>query len=900
MTQSPDPQALFQQAISFHQNGQLDDAERLYRQCIEALPPSAEPYQMLGVLMLRQGRNGEALDLFDAGLKINPNNAEAHGNCGNALKGLGRFEEALVAYDKAIAINPVFVGAHYNRALMLQELRRFEAALVGYKKALALQPHFIEALHNCGILLMAMSRDQESLAFLSQAIALRPDFAEGWLNRGKALRNLGRHDEALENFEKVVAIQPDFVNAILIRGDLLLREFQQVDAAMADFERVVALNPDLVEAWNAYGNALYETGRLEESLECFDRALVIDPGFAATHYNRGLLLHKKKYFNEALASYDRALAIKPDYIEALHNRGTVLLDMKCDAEALASIDKALSLRPGSAETLYNRGNALRNLQRYDEALMNFDQALAVKSDFTDALYNRGVTLRELNRYEEALASYDKALAIKPDFAAALHNRGVVLEGLHRFDEALASYERARAIDSNHIFALGGAASAALHLCAWPKTTKFGEEIVTHVAESKSVIQPLTLLGYNDNPALQLQCAKRIIQDKIRTKPRPIWDGTAYHHDKIRVAYLSADFKMHPVAVALAELFERHDRSRFEVFGISLGPDDGSELRARLAGTFDQFYDVQQKDSRTIAELLRGLEVDIAVDLNGHTEGGRSDILAHRPVPVQVNYIGYAGTTGADFMDYVIADKIVLPFDQQPYFTENIVHLPDHYLAGDSRLVIAEENLSRIEAGLPEKGFVFCCFNNNWKITAPIFDIWMRLLTSVPDSVLWLRGTNPSARRNLRLEAGARGIEPQRLVFASKVELSDHFARHRLADLFLDTFPFNAHSTASDALRSGLPLVTCIGKSFSSRVAASLLHAAGVSELIAHDLEDYERLALNLARDPVRLESLRLRLRQNRITHPLFDADRFRRGIEAAYTQMWEIAERGEVAKSFSV
>ena len=355
-----------------------------------------------------------------------------------------------------------------------------------------------------------------------------------------------------------------------------------------------------------------------------------------------------------------------------------------------------------------------------------------------------------------------------------------------------------------------------------------------------------------------------------------------------------------MACLIAELLERHDSARFEIIGVSCGPDDRSEMRARLVAAFDQFVDVRGKSDAEVARLLSELKVDIAVDLNGYTRDCRPGILAHRPAPIQVNYLGFPGTMGADFIDYIIADEVVLPFDQQRFYSERIVHLPDCCQPNDRRRQIADRTPARAEVGLPEHGFVFCSFNNSWKITPEVFDVWMRLLKAIDGSVFWLR-EDAAVERNLRKEAAARGIDPGRLIFAPPMKrLEDHLARHRLADLFLDTLPYNAHTTASDALWVGLPVLTCMGNAFAGRVAASLLNAIGLPELVTHSIEDYEALALRLAKDPSLLEGYRNRLATNRLTHPLFDTDRFRHHIEAAYLQMWEIWQRGEQPRSFAV
>jgi predicted O-linked N-acetylglucosamine transferase (SPINDLY family) len=408
------------------------------------------------------------------------------------------------------------------------------------------------------------------------------------------------------------------------------------------------------------------------------------------------------------------------------------------------------------------------------------------------------------------------------------------------------------------------------------------------------------LGVSDSPHDQLLCSRTWARDKCPASPVPIWKGERYRHDRIRVAYLSADFRMHPMSYLIVGLFEHHDRGRFETIGISFGPDDRSEIRTRVKGAFEDFIDVRSKSDLEVARLMRELEVDIAVDLMGYTQYDRMGILALRPAPVQVSYIGFPGTMGADFIDYILADRFVIPEEHHACYTEKVVYLPDTYLANDSKRVIADRTPARAEAGLPEQGFVFCSFNNNYKISPPVFDVWMRLLDKVEGSVLWLLESNAVAVRSLRQEAANRGIAPERLVFAPIVKVEEHLARHRLADLFLDTLPYNAHTTACDALWAGLPVVTCLGTTFVGRVAASLLNAIGLNELITRSLEEYEALALELATNRKRLAGIKSKLAQNRETYPLFDTDRFRRHIEAAYTTMWERSQRGQPPESFAV
>ena len=676
---------------------------------------------------------------------------------------------------------------------------------------------------------------------------------------------------------------------------------QRPDEALASYERAIALQPHFAEAFYSRGNAFRELRRPDEALVSYDRAIALRPDYAEAFNNRGFLLWELKRFDEALASCERAIALKPDYAGAVNNRGNALRELKRPGEALASYDRAIALMPDHAEAFNNRGVVLSELKRPDEALASCERAIAFRPDYAEAFNSRGNAFRELKRPNEALASYDRAIALKPDDADAVYNRGVALMDLQRLDEALASFDRAVAAKPDQSYAFGQAADCVIKLCDWDRRVRFAADLNAHVSGKKSIVAPLVLLAYSDDPGLHLQCARNNIEDEVPFLPRPLWTGATWRHDKLRVAYLSADFRQHPVAHLMAGLFEQHDRSRFEIIGVSFGVDDGCEMRKRLVAAFDQFYDVRSKSDAEAAKLLHDLQVDVAVDLMGHTQDSRPGILAYRPAPIQATYLGFPGTTGAPFIDYLIADRTVVPFEHQPFYTERIVHLPDSYLVNETERNIAAGSPSRREAGLPEKGFVFCCFNNNWKIAPDVFSVWMRLLREVEGSVLWLACGSEGAERNLRKEAQARGVDPLRLVFAGRLpRFDDHLARHRLADLFLDTLPYNAHATASDALWAGLPVLTCEGTAFAGRVAASLLYAVGLPELVTHCLEDYEALALKLATDPPRLQSIRRKLEANRLSHPLFNTDRFRRHIEAAYATMWETWQRREPPASFAV
>jgi len=725
-----------------------------------------------------------------------------------------------------------------------------------------------------------------------------PEIANA-LQKAVALHQQGQLAQAARLYQTILRQAPNHIGAQRLLG-LIECQRGNFTAAVQLIGQALKLDPKDASAHSLIGYALLELKRFEEALASCDRALAIKPDFPEALNNRGIALLGLTRHEEALASCDRALGIRPDFAEALINRGNALLQLARHEEALASCDRALAIRPDYAEALNNRGLALLALARHGEALASYGRALAIKPDYVEALSNRGNVLLELRRHEEALANHGRALAIRPDHAGALNNRGNALLELRRHEEAAKDFERLLAVKSDWDYAQGNMLHSQLNCCDWKDYSRNVELIVNDVVAGKRAAHPFIFLSVSEAPRDQLQCARTFSRDRYAASAHALWKGERYHHERIRVAYLSADFHRHAVAYLTAGLFEAHDKSRFEITAISFGPDSKDDMRTRLETSFDHFIDVRSKSDRDVALLLKELEIDIALDLKGYTEHGRTGILAFRAAPVQVNFLGYPGTMGADYIDYILADRFVIPKDLHSFYTEKVAYLPDTYQANDSKRRISEHTPTRAEAGLPETGFVFCSFSDSYKITPPVFDAWMRLLHQVAGSVLWLLGGNAAAIRNLRRNAERRGVAPDRLVFAPRVKLEDHLARHRLAGFFLDTLPYNAHTTASDALWAGLPVVTCVGSSFAARVAGSLLNAVGLAELITDNLEDYEALALKLVRDKNLLAAIKAKLAQNRETFPLFDTDRFRQHIESAYETMWERYQRGEPPASFTV
>jgi protein O-GlcNAc transferase len=637
-----------------------------------------------------------------------------------------------------------------------------------------------------------------------------------------------------------------------------------VQAAIETYGRCLSLSPDSPEIYNNLGTALDRAGRLEEAVECFRRALLLNPAYVRPLVNLGRVLRLQGRASEALAILERALVVSPNNSPALTNLGFVLIDIGRRTEAMQHLRRALALEPGLAEAHHGLGRALAYTGDMAGACDNLRRAIKLKPELLEAYLLLASSLFVLRQLPDALAVLDTYLERRPD-------------------------------DQN---ALATALNCSQNMCEWAGVKRALDRLRGLPAERPHA-QPFTLLGVSDDPAEHLLAA-RVRAATIARSAAVLHRPSVARREKIRVAYVSGDFHEHATSFLIAELLELHDRAGFEIFGVSFGPHDRSPLQRRVLGAFAEYLDAKDSSDVEIASWLAEREVDIAVDLKGYTGYARPGIFAHRPAPVQVSYLGYPGTMAAPFMDYLIADPFLIPEAEQRFYTEKIAYLPDSYQANDRQRRIAGRMPTRVEAGLPESGFVFCCFNVSWKITASVFDVWMRLLHAVPGSVLWLLADNDWAMQNLRREAGARNIAPERLVFCPRADNAGHLARHRLADLFLDTFPCNAHTTASDALWAGLPLLTCAGRTFASRVAGSLLHASGLAELVASSLGEYERLALELTRDRARLASLRARLMQDRETLPLFDTPRFCRHLEAAYRRMWITQREGRAPETFAV
>jgi predicted O-linked N-acetylglucosamine transferase (SPINDLY family) len=704
--------------------------------------------------------------------------------------------------------------------------------------------------------------------------------------RGLAFHREGRLDEARGLYRQVLKLEPRHFDALHLLG-ALTHQLGDAKSALDLLDQALTVRADQASVYSNRGNVLRALGCLDAALVSYATALSLEPNFVNALNNQGLVLNQLGRNEESVASYRRALAIDPRHADAASNCGLACQSLNRHQDALQCFGQVLELRPQDAVTYFNCANSLKVLGHLEAAVLHYEQAIMLDPANANALNNRGVVLNMLGKPIEAADSFAAASAIRSDFSEALYNEGLVRLDFKQFERAIECFEEALVHQPGMNTVPGVLTHTRMHLADWSGLDADNPAFERQIRAGQGAAQPFSELALTDSGELQKMAAHLWIEGLTASLPAmPV-----LHHyprrQRVKLAYFSADFHNHATAYLMAELFELHDKTKFELIAFSFGRIKNDEMSLRIRQGFERFIDVQGRTDLQIAQLARELEIDIAVDLKGYTTDSRPAIFAHRVAPVQVSYLGFPATMGADFMDYLIADRALVPQASQCFYTEKIAYLPGSYQVNDRQRKIADTVWTRQQAGLPETGFVFCCFNNNYKIMPATFDGWMRILAQVPGSVLWLYVDNDMAAANLSREAQARGIDAKRLVFAQRMPLAEHLARHRLADLFLDTLPCNAHTTASDALWAGLPVLTCTGEAFASRVAASLLMALDLPELVTPDQAAYEALAVELALQPQRLALIKQRLLAQRETSPLFDTPRYARELEALYLRMHE-------------
>jgi len=781
------------------------------------------------------------------------------------------------------------ISTSYTKRLLIEASNLYQKgkwiqAKKLYLELIKLIPNDAELLKNLGMIEMQCGNLQESVFFLKKSILISPNQSNILFYIGNIYLALGRHEEAILKYDLAIKLNPNFAEAYNNRGNAQ-QEIDSFEDALTSYSQAISIDCHYVDAFNNQGNVLVELSRFDEALVSYSNAISLNISDPELFFNRAICFDKLKKFDEALVDYDKAIAIDSGYTEAYFNRGVVHNQLKDFDNAILDYGHAIKLKPDYAKAYINRGNVLLQLKRFNDALVDYDEVIALGFEDEETYLNRGRAFYELKWIDDALISFDKAIELKVDNCAAYLAKGLALQDQKRHDDALFYLESASKIEPDNILIIEQILASKSHCCDWVDYEILLNKIVENSQNARGIFHLFALI---DNPKIHQKVSKLLAQQFCSEVK--ILSNIPKHpiNKKLRIGYFSADFHEHPVSFLLAELFELHNRESFEIVAFSFSRYKDSPMRKRLEKGFDQFIDVKNKTDQEVVTLVRDMKIDIAIDLGGYTGDSRTKIYAMRAAPIQVNYLGFSGTMGAEFIDYIIGDSNLIPIEAQSYFSEMVAYLPGSFMVNDSTLKPSEEAFSRKDFNLPEKGFVFSCFNASYKITPASFLGWMRILKAVDDSVLWLSHMNETAMKNLKDKADECGIDPNRIIFASRMpSLNDHLNRIRLADLFLDTFPYNAHTTSNDALRVGLPVLTLMGKSFASRVAASLLNAVDMPELITNSQEEYEALAIELASNTGKLKNLKNKLLNNLPDSYLTDTKRFTKNLESAYQLMYQ-------------
>ena len=745
-------------------------------------------------------------------------------------------------HNKQLIDNIIFYfnGGNYDQAKLLLTY------------SLKKNPNHFKSLTLMGYICGIKNDYHEAKKFLEKAHTLKPNDTTVLFNFANVLYDLNEFDNAIKLLIKAEALSPNKPNPFYLHAKCLIK-IGNVIESIACFQKSLILNLNL-EFLFEFCNLLTDLGLLQEAIEQFNYVIHLDPNIAEVYVNKGILLHHLRLFDEALKDYEIAIGLDPYLPEAWLNKGVTLSRLRYNAQAI----------------------------------IHFEKSRVLKQNYAEAFSNIGCCLNDLHQYVIAISYFDKATNLKPDFPHAYANKGLALSRMGDHKNSADCYLVAFNQSAEDNFYLGKALHQLMLCCDWLRFDELSLKIEEALSCGKKSADPFGYQAISESESNLAKCAKiycESLYPSIFTNC-----SSSSMHSKIRIGYVCGEFREQATSILLTRVWELHDRTHFQIYAFYSGFGDNSTYRSRIENTFgDNLFDISNKSNTEIYNLIRSLEIDILVNLNGYFGNMRQEVFAMRPCPINVNFLGFPGTLGANYFDYLIADKIVIPENSKQYYSEKIVYLPNSYQPNDNKRIISVNKLSKKDHGLPDGSqFIFCSFNNSYKITPNIFDVWMRILNSVDNSVLWLLESNSSVSFNLKNEASRRGVNANRIIFAKRLHYEEHLCRHQLADLFLDTLPYNAHTTASDALWSGLPVLTCLGNTFPGRVASSLLNAINLSELITTSLVEYEYLAIELAKNPNKLLDIKEKLKVNRSSSPLFDSQLFTSNLEDTYAMMYDV------------
>jgi protein O-GlcNAc transferase len=801
---------------------------------------------------------------------------------------LGQLDKAQIIYFEVLKLQPQNFSAIQLLGAMFAQTKNYSLAIEYLTKAIQINPYFAPCYNNIALVFFELNRFDEALFNFNNAINVDNNYLDAHFNRGNTLLELKQFEDALASYDKAINIHPGFIEAYFNQGQAY-HELKLFNAAMISYRKVINLNTAHSEAYYNLGKIYQELKQFDAAIGSYNKALDLRPDFAEAYFNRGNTFQELKQFVSAITSYNKAIDLKPDFAEAYCNRGRVFHELNQLDQAKLSYKYAIDIKPNFPEAHFNNGQLFHDLKQFNLAIDSYSKAIELKPDFAEAYCNIGNIFSDCKKIDASIEYFDKAISIRPNFEEAYFNRGNALVATKKFNIAIESYSQALNINAEIDWAPGALLFLKMQLGDWSNFKIDLENISKKIVEDKKVVTPLALLAMNDNPILHMKAAEIFVKFKCSSTESPQILKRLKINQKIRIAYISPDFRTSPVGLLTAELFETHNRDRFEILAFSLRPSPlNDELCIRLKKGFDKFIDVSLNSDLEVSQLSRDLGIDIAIDLAGHTESSRPGIFYNRAAPIQVNWLGYPGTSGAPFIDYVISDKVVTPSENRSFYSEKIAYLSNSLMVDDSTRIPSSRIFSKEECALPKNAFVFCCFNNHFKFNEELLDSWSKILSMASNSVLWIPDHGELFSRNIQNQFFIRGIDSSRIIFAKRMDdISDHLARIRLADLFLDTRPYNAHTSSLDSLKGGVPVLTLMGKSHASRIAASILKCIGLEELITTSRDEYENLAIHLATHPEKIITLKNKLAINLNNSPLFDTPLFAKNIESLYEKMYE-------------
>ncbi len=844
----------FLKASKLHQSGDFKNAEMTYKKILAEHPNEIDTLHNLSILAIQTNKPDIAVKLVNKVINLQPSFHVAYNTRGIAFRSQNKYTLAMQDFEKAVSINTKYAESYLNLAIILIILKKFEQALSYCNKAIKVNSSYSEAYNTQGIIFLQKEQFLESIKSFDNAIKYNQNYYEAYNNKAKCLLKINKSTEAVEEFKKVIKI-----------------------------------NPRNIETYINIANEFLNMKKFSLSLKYCEIALNIDNKFEDAYLVKGRVHLKMNKANIAIENYKKCLFVNKKNIFALNGLGNAYMILKQNHEAINFYKKAISINNKYADAHANLGLAHYKLRDNKEAIKHFKISLSNNLNCTETLINLGNSYLQLYILDKALKYYNKAIDINPNYAEAYNNKGNILRFYKKYDEAIISYNTALKLKPNLKLLFSSLMFTKMNVCDWKNIYEDRKHFKNILYKKPHYTHhPFSSLSILNDPKDHKIIGQRFVNNNYPEQKNLNEIKPNNKKDKIILAYISYDFGEHPVTRLINEIIENHNRSKFDVIGIYYGPSKTDEMYIKISKAFDKLINVQDKSDEAISMICRNLKIDIAIDLTGHTKGSRIGIFSFRPAPIQVNFLGFPGTTGAKYIDYIIADNTIIPKHFQRNYTEKIIYLPNSYIPTHDLKQVSPTKFSRKDLNLPEHGFIFCCFNNSYKISPEIFAIWLKILKLVKESVLWLSYMTLTARQNLYKEAEAMGIAKERLIFANKMEKhSDHLSRLSFADLFLDTYPYNAHSTAIDFLSMGVPIITLKGETFASRVGASLLKSLELLDLITNSFDAYEKKAVELATNSKEFTIVKNKLRENKAKKILFNTVRFTRNIEKGYEAAYE-------------